>query len=294
MNEDSYAKVLVSFYEKNVEKRFTSCERDLFLYLLCVWAKSKQVTPFSCSTSLTERDLSLPRKTIIQCRRRLCERGVITFHEGKGKNNNPYYYFSEVTEKVTEKVTVKVTEKVTVTKEEIPPTPPKEENNIYNNKENNSNELLKKDKLSSTERKKEVHTDYPALMNYFNDLLGSCLPKVKRIDGARKSAVDARVKEYGKGKVVEALDIVSKSDFLMGRKTGWKCSFDWIFKKSNFEKILEGNYDNGASNNQAGGQHRTDPGTTQNQFSNYLRENFGFDGTAEEFEEWFNKEPYGS
>lgn len=144
--KDDYTRVLVSFYEKNMEKPFTSCERDLFLYLLCVWAKANQVTPFSCSTSQTERDLSIPRKTIMQCRRRLCERGLISFHEGKGKGNNPYYFFSEVTDKVTVEVTDKVTDKVTVTKEEIPPTPPKEENILkLEEKERISKDIPKKE-----------------------------------------------------------------------------------------------------------------------------------------------------
>ena len=38
---------------------------------------------------------------------------------------------------------------------------------------------------------------------------------------------------------------VEKSDFLTGRNGVWNgCSFDWIFKPSNWQKICEGNYDN--------------------------------------------------
>ena len=37
---------------------------------------------------------------------------------------------------------------------------------------------------------------------------------------------------------------VEDSDFLSGRKTDWRASFDWIMKPANFEKISEGCYDN--------------------------------------------------
>lgn len=37
---------------------------------------------------------------------------------------------------------------------------------------------------------------------------------------------------------------VSESDFLCGKKTDWKASFDWIIKPANRQKILEGTYRN--------------------------------------------------
>ena len=37
---------------------------------------------------------------------------------------------------------------------------------------------------------------------------------------------------------------IEDSDFLSGRKTDWRASFDWIMKPANFEKISEGCYDN--------------------------------------------------
>lgn len=266
--KDDYTRVLVSFYEKNIEKPFTSCERDLFLYLLCVWAKANQVTPFSCSTSQTERDLSIPRKTIMQCRRRLCERGLISFHEGKGKGNNPYYFFSEVTDKVTVGVTVEVTDnvtdKVTVAKEEIPPTPPKEENN--NNKETSSSEEVKKvskktkssiQDLPSVEvidEKKNERMDWKALEETFNKMMPSGVPKIEGIKEDRRKKVKARIKEYGKEKIMIVLKKIAESDYLSGRnrKPGdnWKCNFDFIFSPSGFTKILEGNYDNHGAKNQ--------------------------------------------
>lgn len=37
---------------------------------------------------------------------------------------------------------------------------------------------------------------------------------------------------------------VSQSDFLTGKKTHWKASFDWLIEESNFIKVMEGNYSN--------------------------------------------------
>lgn len=39
---------------------------------------------------------------------------------------------------------------------------------------------------------------------------------------------------------------VQRSDYLTGRQANilWQCSFDWIIKPANLQKILEGNYDN--------------------------------------------------
>ena len=36
---------------------------------------------------------------------------------------------------------------------------------------------------------------------------------------------------------------ISKSDFLMGRKTDWACSLPWIVEAENFAKIIEGNFE---------------------------------------------------
>lgn len=154
-----YQSVILSFWREDHIQHFSPCERNFFFYLLSVFAEQQQ-HPFACNTTLAERDLDMPRKTIIQCRKKLKARGLIDFIEGRGKGNNPYYFFSEVTlkvtlnvtEKVTDNATVQVTEKVTLQKENLSPTPPIKENN---NKETSSNEDAKKDKLSLKEQKKK-------------------------------------------------------------------------------------------------------------------------------------------
>jgi len=54
----------------------------------------------------------------------------------------------------------------------------------------------------------------------------------------------ARIKEYGIGSVLEAVEIVRGSDFLMGKATDFQITFDWFVRPNNFLKIVNGNYDN--------------------------------------------------
>lgn len=60
----------------------------------------------------------------------------------------------------------------------------------------------------------------------------------------RGKMLNARIKEYGIDKVIEAVDRIKQSKFLQGQnKNGWVITFDWFVKPNNFVKVLEGNYD---------------------------------------------------
>lgn len=84
---------------------------------------------------------------------------------------------------------------------------------------------------------------YERFREYFNSAVsGTLIPQIIKLTDRRKTALLAIFKEYGKETVESVMQKVLDSDFLT-RKWG-KASFDWIFKKANFIKILEGNYDN--------------------------------------------------
>lgn len=70
------------------------------------------------------------------------------------------------------------------------------------------------------------------------------LPRIKELTNPRKSAIKARIKKYSYETIIAVFYAVSQSDFLSGRKTDFKASFDWILKPTNFQKIIEGNYVN--------------------------------------------------
>ena len=88
-----------------------------------------------------------------------------------------------------------------------------------------------------------AHIDYNALMTTFNGMFSGKLPKVSSMTEKRKKSVKARAAEHGKVAIMTVFKNVSQSAFLLGGNDhNWKCDFDWIFKPTNFIKILEGNY----------------------------------------------------
>lgn len=73
------------------------------------------------------------------------------------------------------------------------------------------------------------------------------IQKLRKVPGSATNAgkmLRARIKEYGIGSVLEAVEIVRASDFLMGKATDFQITFDWFVKPNNFLKVVNGNYDN--------------------------------------------------
>lgn len=75
------------------------------------------------------------------------------------------------------------------------------------------------------------------------------LPKPQDVEfwsAVRKKRTKSLLGLYGRDGLKEKLfDKVEKSDFLTNRSGKWSgCSFDWIIKPENVQKIVEGNYDN--------------------------------------------------
>lgn len=141
----------------------------------------------------------------------------------------------------------------------------------YNNKENiNNNTKENKDKANNTldanaslsscddAEVAEVDTgeyisykdekvDIARFITFWNNRVeGSQVPKIVCIKGQRRTMLEARLKQFGKRALFEAVDKLGHSDFLRGMTTdnGWHATFDWLVGPRNFVKVLEGNYDN--------------------------------------------------
>lgn len=127
-------------------------------------------------------------------------------------------------------------------------------------KETSPNGESKKDELSLFPMEK---IDFVGLMNYFNSTFKNKLPVIKSIDDKRKKAIKARIAQYNKQAIFDVFQKVLNSPFLLGENDrNWRCDFDWIFKPTNFTKILEGNY-NGK---------RTDTATTRRESVSRLKD----------------------
>lgn len=67
-------------------------------------------------------------------------------------------------------------------------------------------------------------------------------PKVRDLTAERRQLLKARMAQYKLDDFVQVFNNIERSPFLRG-DGGWRgCTFDWVFKKANFQKILEGNY----------------------------------------------------
>ena len=120
----------------------------------------------------------------------------------------------------------------------------KEKKSKKNNKEISPSGDTKKDELSLNPHPQIEHVDFVRLQEYFNTTFNGKLSMVVNMTEARRKAVKARIAQYDKETVFTVLKKVAASPFLLGcNDRNWKCDFDWIFKASNFTKILEGNYD---------------------------------------------------
>lgn len=90
------------------------------------------------------------------------------------------------------------------------------------------------------------------IVDGWNEKFSNELSAVSKLTVKRKSAINGCIKEMASTEFDFTLletwsrlfDHASNSDFLMGRKTDWKMSFDFITTKSKLLKIVEGEYDN--------------------------------------------------
>lgn len=142
---------------------------------------------------------------------------------------------------------------------EIPTAPSfsdeKPQDGSVSNKENlEGGELIHKeiDIVEESREKKRIYP-YQDIVAMWNEICGSCLPKVKTLNDNRRQKIKCRLDEFGGeskedwlAHTKELFERVIASDFLRGgNNSGWTATFDWVFENAkNWVKVVEGNYDN--------------------------------------------------
>ena len=122
---------------------------------------------------------------------------------------------------------------------------PTNNNTIYNYNNTNilNNNIHVKNEFSQV--CEEIKNKWIKIAYEF-DLSGKQL----KINDKRKRAINNLLKEYSLEEMLQAMGKIRTSNFLQGNnKTGWQISFDWFTNKSNFLKVLEGNYDDKENEN---------------------------------------------
>ncbi len=115
--------------------------------------------------------------------------------------------------------------------------PADDQQSTTNKNEKNLNNEKEFDKPSHSEK-----IDFEILKNVYHEKCPK-LNKITKLTADRKKAVRARIKEHGKSAVMQVFSNVGNSPFLNGHNDkNWLADFDWIFRPTNFLKILEGNY----------------------------------------------------
>ena len=113
---------------------------------------------------------------------------------------------------------------------------------ITNNQEPiiHSNECMSETPVSDEQEDKFNPRHVMEFWNQTAQQLGK--PKVRDLTPERRDLLKARIGQYSIDDFVTVFENIKTSPFLRG-DNGWRgCTFDWVFKKSNFQKILEGNY----------------------------------------------------
>lgn len=87
---------------------------------------------------------------------------------------------------------------------------------------------------------------YKDITNYWNEK--SNLAKIIKLSDTRKKTIKNRIEDFSEEDFYLMIDKVSASDFLQGKTTDWKATFDWCIKSANFIKIMEDNFKNKTDN----------------------------------------------
>lgn len=105
-------------------------------------------------------------------------------------------------------------------------------------------ESLSKPKTAATAKD---GIDYATVRREWNRLMqGTGIPLLRsEITGQRQRMFRARVREHGKNCVWGVMRKAAASTYLGGGgPSGWTATFDWLMRPSNFQKVLDGHYDN--------------------------------------------------
>ena len=210
------------FWKEFRKRNLSPNDTLLYFYLLDVWNTTGRKKYFECNTKEIELILKMNKMTLTRCRDVLRKRGLIQYVKGDGKLKIPLYSISDVTDNVTDNVT---------THRDI--------------------ELKEKESISKDipKKEKENRINWDEFKNTFNESLLPSIPRILDLKESRRKKVKLIINEYGEEAILKAYQKINESDFLSGHSSNpnrsWKCNFDFIFNPKNFQKILEGNYDNG-------------------------------------------------
>nr|WP_294713472.1 DNA replication protein DnaD [Prevotella sp.] len=154
-------------------------------------------------------------------------------------------------------------------------------NKEYNN--NISSSLRSEDLSDKKSDSQKSDMDLSKFVVFWNSEIEkqkSTIPKIRSIQGKRKNHILARCREHGKEAIAEMVRKMAQSDFLNGNNDrGWIANFDWVFLPTNFQKVLDGNYDNHSNKKQDDGIYQQDGKVQRKRFETNATSPEDYEGT---------------
>ena len=103
--------------------------------------------------------------------------------------------------------------------------------------------------------KTDISNSIELIIKAWNELSDIGIKPIRSVSSGskRNEMLRARIREHGTDTVIEAIGNIRESDFLQGKNNrGWMVTFDWFLLPGNFQKVLEGNYNNREGTSQQG------------------------------------------
>jgi hypothetical protein len=112
--------------------------------------------------------------------------------------------------------------------------------------------LEEEEEVRKRSKKKSINNIHQQVADSWNEIFKDELSLVSKVTQKRKAAINGCIAEMkGTGNDFSLIETwinlftyAKNSDFLMGRKTDWSMSFDFITTKNKLIKLVEGEYDN--------------------------------------------------
>ena len=248
----NYLAEIKAFYDWLECNPLEATHISLWHGLMAIANKTGWKSEFTVPMSMLEFKTGIKRSNLYKARNKLQQSGLITFKERDGRQSAVYKLLPLCANSVhnsneeaankdldlllrpcdghngnTRVTNEQQTSDTTVTNEYSIPKP-----------KLNSNETKTKQAEKTASSLSAETAD--GIIKKWNSLN---LSQLIKIDGKRKEMLNARIKDYGADKIIQAIENVKKSSFLRGQgKNNWTITFDWLIKPNNFTKVLEGNY----------------------------------------------------
>lgn len=243
-----------AFYEQIEVKQLNSSAIVLWHALLHIANKTGWQDEFSVATSVLEIKTGLNKQAIIRARKVLKDNGFIDFKK-RGTLATKYSLKSLV--KFGNSNSILDCNNHIYTDHSVTNSDTSYKTKFNTSCDTNSNtsydaniEIINKQNKTKKDNTKQINNInspippqvYENVKEYFNTYCTS-FPKIREMSDLRKKAISRFIQAYGEEEIYNLFNMAERSNFLTGT-TGWRASFDWILKPSNYVKILEGNYEN--------------------------------------------------